>query len=215
MLSNTMAEIQESLREGGEWCDLQKAHALAAIVAGLRPRVVCEIGVWMGGSLLPMAIAMRSVSTIERAGGRTPEPRRIVAIDPWAASESCVGQAGADEAWWRSVDHDAALAVFRARLDHHGVRDLVEIVRLPSGGAPVPEGIGLLHVDGNHAEQAVRDVERFAPAVSAGGILVLDDLSWSGGHVAAARDAAREMGFATLYPLGTGVVMQRVVEIGR
>jgi predicted O-methyltransferase YrrM len=215
MLSNTMAEIQESLREGGEWCDLEKAHTLAAIVAGLRPRVICEIGVWMGGSLVPMAIAARSIATIERATGRAPEARRVVAIDPWMASESCAGQAEADVTWWRSVDHDAALAVFRARLDHHGVRDLVEIVRLPSGVAPVPDGIGLLHVDGNHAEQAVRDVERFGPAVSAGGILVLDDLSWSGGHVAAARDAARAMGFATLYPLGTGVVMQRAAEIGR
>jgi predicted O-methyltransferase YrrM len=210
MLSNTMAEIQESLREGGEWCDLEKAHTLAAIVAGLRPTVVCEIGVWMGGSLVPMAIALRSVRTIERAGGQTPEARRVVAIDAWAQSESCAGQTGADAAWWRSVDHEAALAVFRARLDHHGIRDLVEIVRLPSDVAPVPADIGLLHVDGNHAEQALRDVRRFGPSVIAGGILVLDDLSWSGGHVAAAREAAHAMGFSSLYPLGTGVVMQRI-----
>ncbi len=41
------------------------------------------------------------------------------------------------------------------------------------------------------------------------GILVLDDLTWAGGHVQQARDVAIDLGFRDLYPLGTGVVMRR------
>ena len=55
----------------------------------------------------------------------------------------------------------------------------------------------------------MRDVVRFGKKVVPGGILVLDDLDWAGGHVQAARDVAVHLGFRSLYPLGTGIVMQR------
>lgn len=210
MIAELMAEIRAVLRDGGEWCDLEKAQSLAALVVGLRPRVACEIGVWMGGSLVPIALALRAVRELDVAAGRPATTRRVVGIDPWSKDASCAGQGGADSAWWSSVDHDAALAVLRARIDRHDLGDLVEVVRARSDDAPVPAEIGLLHVDGNHAEQATRDVARFAPAVTPGGILVLDDLSWSGGHVRAARDLAERHGFRELHPIGTGVVMQRV-----
>lgn len=204
-----MLEIRAVLKDGGEWCDLEKAHALAAIVLAMRPRVACEIGVWMGGSLVPIALALRALRDLDAAAGRDPVRRRAVAIDPWSREASCTGQEGADEAWWASVDHDAALEVLRGRLDRHRLTEIVEVVRARSDDAPVPEGIGLLHVDGNHAEQATRDVARFAPAVLSGGVLVIDDLSWRGGHVRAARGLAEGLGFRELYPLGTGIVMQR------
>lgn len=207
-----MTEISVVLKDGGEWCDLEKAHALAAMVLALRPRAVCEIGVWMGGSLVPIALALRGLRDLDIAAGRDPVRRRAVAIDPWSKDASCAGQDGADMAWWASVDHDVAFAAFRARLERHGLVEIVDVVRARSDDAPVPDGIGLLHVDGNHAEQATRDVARFAPAVVAGGILVLDDLSWRGGHVRAARAVAEGMGFRELYPLGTGIVMQRVTN---
>jgi len=205
-----MVEIRAVLKEGGEWCDLEKAHALAAIVLALRPRVVCEIGVWMGGSLVPIALALRALRDLDIAAGREAIHRRAIAIDPWAKEASCAGQEGADQEWWASVDHDAALAAFRGRLDRHGLAEIVEVVRARSDDAPVPGHVGLLHIDGNHAEQATRDVARFARSVTPGGILVLDDLSWHGGHVRAARDLAESFGFRELYPLGTGIVMQRI-----
>lgn len=209
-VTRLMADIEGCLPDGGDWCDLEKAHALAALVIGLRPRVLCEIGVWTGGSLVPMALAMQILPEIERAAGREAIDRRVVAIDPWIAVESCAGQDPENRSWWGSVDHDQAMRTFLARLDRHGLRDLCEVVRLPSGRAPVPPRIDLLHVDGNHADQARLDVERFAPSVPAGGILVLDDLSWHGGHVRRAREIARDLGFDDLHPLGSGVVMQRV-----
>jgi hypothetical protein len=204
-----MTEIERCLLEGGNWCTLEKAHSLAALVIGLRPRVVCEIGVWMGGSLIPMTLALRALRDLDRDAGRDPVARVAIAIDPWAAAESCAGQDPDNVSWWGSVDHDAAMRVFLARLDRHELGDLCQVVRASSSEAPVPPSIDLLHVDGNHAQQARLDVERFAPSVVPGGILVLDDLSWSGDHVRMARDIAGGLGFMELHPLGTGIVMRR------
>ena len=204
-----MAEITAVLKDGGEWCDLEKAHVLAAIVLALRPRVVCEIGVWMGGSLVPIALALRTLRDLDVQAGRDPVRRRAIAIDPWSREASCLGQEGADEAWWASVDHDVAFAAFRARLEKHDLVEIVDVVRVRSDDAPVPDSVGLLHIDGNHSEQAIRDVVRFAPRVTSGGILVLDDLSWRGDHVRQARGLAEAMGFRELYPLGTGIVLRR------
>ena len=204
-----MSDIDRCLPEGGNWCGLEKAHTMAALVIGLRPRVICEIGVWMGGSLIPMTLALRALRDLEREAGRDPIARKAIAIDPWAPAASCAGQDPDNVSWWGSVDHDAAMRAFLARLDEHQLRDLCEVVRMSSDDAPVPNSIDILHVDGNHADQARRDVERFAPAVPPGGILVLDDLAWSGDHVRRALDLAVDLGFSELYPLGTGVVMRR------
>ena len=208
-LSALMSEIERCLPDGGDWCDLEKAQTLAAMIVGIRPRVVCEIGVWMGGSFVPMALALRAIVDLDRERGRSHVARRAIAIDPWAPDESCAGQDPVNASWWGSADHDRAMATFIDRIDRHGVRDLCEIVRKSSQDAAVPDSIDVLHVDGNHADQARRDVERFAPSVSRGGVLVLDDLSWSGGHVRRAREIARELGFVDMYHLGTGIVMRR------
>lgn len=210
MISALMERIAQVLPEGGQWCDVAKAQTLAAIVVALRPRLVCEVGVWTGGSMIPMLLALRAVETLEREAHGLAARRRAVAIDAWSAEASCVGQGDADRQWWGSVDHDAALHTFLARLDAHEVRQLCDVVRAPSDRATVPDAIDLLHLDGNHGEQAVGDVDRFATAVVPGGILVLDDLGWTGGHVRRAQARAVEMGFVEKYPLGTGIVLQRV-----
>ena len=208
-LSALMSEIRDKLPEGGDWCDLEKAQSLAALVIGLRPRVVVEIGVWMGGSLIPMLLALQALARLDEAHSRVAVPRKAIAIDPWSPDASCAGQLPVDAAWWGAVDHEQAMRAFLERLDRHEVAGLCEVIRRSSSDAPVPAEIDLLHVDGNHADQAERDVARFAPSVLLGGILVLDDLEWSEGHVRRGRDRAVELGFVELYQLGSGVVLQR------
>lgn len=207
MISALHAEIAASYRDGGDWCDLEKAQTLAAIIIGIRPRVVVEIGVWMGGSMVPMLMAIRALGILDAQAKRLPSYRRAVAIDAWSREASIVGQEAGDAEWWSLVDHEAAYKTFLGRLERHGLS--CDIVRQPSGSAEVPRNIGLLHIDGNHADQAARDTERFAPAIHLGGILVMDDLHWQGGHVQQARKIAASLGFNEIYPLGTGIVMQR------
>lgn len=208
------AEVTHALHEGGDWCDVIKAQTLVAMILGLRPRLICEVGVWTGGSFVPMLLALAAVHAIEGSdagsGAGRSEPGRGLAIDAWSIDASCAGQEGQNLAWWGAQSHDQAKATFLSRLRQHGLEDLCDVVHRRSDDVDPPARIDLLHLDGNHGEQAVRDVERFASRVEVGGILVMDDLAWLGGHVQRARDRALEIGFRRLFPLGTGEVLQRI-----
>jgi FkbM family methyltransferase len=203
-LKDVAAEIEAAVSEGDGWCSLEKALSLASIVIGLRPSVVVELGVWQGGSAIPIAIALRSLG----AG-------QLVAVDAWSAEASVRDQNDADAAWWGETvgpdGHDRAYQSFMRRLRKHGITSESCVVqRECTADAVVPPTIDVLHHDANKGPQVVRDIDRWAPAVRVGGLLILNDLAWQGAHVYRARDRAIALGFVELFPLGTGVVMQRM-----
>lgn len=195
-------EIEDAAPEGGDWCSPDRAVQLAALVMELRPEIVVEIGVWMGGSAIPMAIALR-----HRGVGQ------LLAVDAWSPDASVAGQDGDNAAWWRSLGFDGharAHQTFMARLQKHRISpEHCKVQHQTSDQAMVPTSIDLLHHDGNHGPQVVVDVARWGAAVRVGGVLILNDLNWAGGHVRRARDLALAMGFVEQYPIGTGVVLLR------
>jgi len=195
-------EIEDAAPEGGDWCDVDKAVQLASLVLEHRPEVVVELGVWRGGSAIPIAIALRYLGV-----------GQLVAIDAWDVEASVAGQEGVNATWWRSLGdegHELAHQTFLRRLEKHAIEPYrCEVLRQRSDEAAVPFTIDILHHDANHGPQVVVDVERWAPSVRVGGLLILNDLGWPGGHVRRARDRALELGFVEQYPLGAGVVMLR------
>src|SRR6185295_786237 len=111
-----------------------------------------------------------------------PQPTtRVIAIDPWTQAASIAGEEPANIEWWGKVDHDQAYQDFYERVQRHELGSIVEIWRKPSDECTPPQTIDILHVDGNHTEQAIRDVERFGKNVRIGGLMMLDDLEWSSG----------------------------------
>ena len=181
----------ESVRLGlSGWCSKQKARAMASLIIGTRPKVTVEIGVWFGRSLIPMAMAHQHILH-----------GQVVGIDPWKATASVEGQVNeADANWWNNQqNHELAYNTFTARVKELGLTDYVVIHRHPSNDVLPPADIGLLSVDGNHGEQAVMDIERYAPFVAVGGFLVADDIEWSGGSVSKAIGLLPGMGFKELY----------------
>lgn len=206
-LRDLALDVDHALLPGDGWCGRDKAHTLAAIVVALRPRVVVELGVWMGGSAIPMALALRAVGS-----------GQLVAIDAWSVEMSVAGQeAEIHRTWWARMGergHLRAFETFLSRLRALGISpDHCTVRRQRTDEALVPPSIDLLHIDANHGPQVLADIERWTPAIRAGGMLILDDLDWAGGHVLRARDRAVELGFIELYPLGTGCVMQRVHDV--
>lgn len=178
---------------------MTKAHTLAALVLALRPALTIELGIWQGASFLPMALAHRAIGV-----------GRLIAVDPWSATASIQGQINPDDVkWWSEVDHERAYQTFVTALAEEGLSGIVEIVRATSDEYVPPDGIGLWHCDGNHGEQAIRDVQKFAPKMESGGIIVMDDLDWRGGAVRKACMALESMGWIEMYPLGTGSVWRR------
>ena len=195
-------EIENAAPEGGDWCGVDKAIQLAALVLEQRPRVVVELGVWSGGTAIPIAIALRHLG----AG-------QLIAVDAWSTKASVAGQEGVNVTWWKSVGdkgHERARLTFLARLKKHAITaKTCTALHQQTTKAVIPPAIDILHHDANHGPQVVADVNRWAPAVRVGGLLILNDLGWPGGHVRRARDRAIELGFVEQYPLGAGIVMRR------
>jgi predicted O-methyltransferase YrrM len=199
-MSKVFAQIEEIVPTLNGWCSVEKATALAAAVFALRPRVCVEIGVLAGRSLIPVALALRELGC-----------GCVIGIDPWDAHASIQGQTGKDLDFWKQQSiHDSTYVELQSRISNLGLGSVTRIVRLTSDGAQVPPTIDLLHLDGNHSDQAVKDVQRFGPAVRVGGLLFADDLNWTGGGVLRAVAKLKTMGFIELYRLDTGAMFQRV-----
>jgi len=203
-MKQLLNEIEAAMQDDAGWCSFEKAATLAAIMVVFRPKVVVELGVWKGGSALPIAITLRQLGV-----------GQLIAVDAWSPDASVSGQEAIHSKWWGETmgldGHEQAHGIFLKRLAAHGITsESCSVRRQRTDEAEVPTVIDVLHHDANHGPQVVLDIERWAPSIRVGGLLIMDDLDWPGGHVVRARDRALELGFVELYPLGTGCVMQRV-----
>lgn len=173
------------------WCPLRKAHDLAMAVLVLRPKVVVELGVWGGKSLLPMALACQSIGS-----------GKVYAVDPWSAAASIENYDKPNVDWWGKQDHEAVYSAFVNSVRELALDTVVEIARVKSKNFSPKADIDLLHVDGNHSEVALADVNRFAPVVRIGGLVCMDDVGWSTGGVPTVAKAVAKLlklGFTELY----------------
>jgi len=189
-MNNVFDKIQTVHSSTEGWCSWSKAQTLASIVISTQPEISVEIGVFYGKSLLPVALAHQHTGK-----------GLVVAIDPWMAEASIAGQVNPQdvEYWNRQAMHQTAYEAFHKKVYELGLQNVVRIERKKSDDFEPPADIGLLSVDGNHGEQAIRDVERYAPKVKRGGFLVADDIEWTGGAVGKAISLLPSMGFVEMY----------------
>lgn len=191
-----IAEVQPKLPG---WCTPEKSTILASIITCYRPALSVEIGIYGGSSFIPMAMAHKAV------GGM------LVGIEPWDKKAAIEAQTtNEDRAWWDSQDLEGLCQKFLSTLHSLGLDECTKIYRQKSDNVDVPPQIGLLHIDGAHSDQAVRDTVRFGQHVLIGGFVVMDDEHWHGGGVHRAIARLQQMGFKRLYSLGSGAVFQRV-----
>lgn len=181
------------------WCSVNKAHCLAATVLALRPLNCVELGVYAGRSAISIAMALK-----ETGQGS------LVAVDAWSKEVGIAAQVTPeDSAWWGSLDYEMIFKIFNDGLDATGTRQWVQTQRCASADAKLPDSIDLAHIDGGHGPDAVDDIEMIAPRMRGGGIIFVDDISWSGSHVARGVERLIDFGFIKLYNLDTGAVFQR------
>lgn len=205
MINNIYTRIEEIQNGISGWCSVQKARTLASLIVGTRPELTVEIGVWFGKSLIPMALAHQHILT-----------GKVMAIDPWKSESSILGQVNPqDKEWWDNQNiHDQAYRSFKMKIEEFNLSEYVEVIRKPSNDVNPPDNIGLLSVDGNHGEQAIDDIKRYAPKVKKGGFIVADDIEWTGGSVSKAISMLPAMGYKELYriknPEESWAVFQRL-----
>ncbi len=181
------------------WCTIPKARTMAMLIVAMKPIVSIEIGVYTGKSAIAMAIAHKFLGK-----------GQVLCIDPWKAEASSEGYEAEHKEWWSKIDHEAIFREFTNHLIKFGVSAQVEIKRAKSDHVEPPPVIDFLHIDGQHTEQAIRDVSRFASRVKCGGIVVMDDIEWPGGNVKVATQNLLNLGFVELFKLGTGAAYQKV-----
>lgn len=190
------------------WCDVPKAITLANLVLALKPRRALEIGVWGGRSALPMAMALKELAV----GPKQLDSGVLICVDPWCAEASIEGQTTPEDTqWWGSAqNHEFVYHDFLGNVKKFGLEDFVDVRRERSRDATVTGQIQIAHIDGLHGPDAHTDIVKFAPLIEPGGVCVLDDLTWTGGHVLRAAEWLKANGFIELHHLGTGAAYLRV-----
>jgi hypothetical protein len=193
--SKLAQEIKASLPSIHGWCKPEKALKLAEYVIASDAKLCVEIGVYGGSSLLPMAMAIRTLPMLESGNPLVnADYRRVVGIDPWtndAATDGMKEQVNVD--WWSKVDLEMIYQSCLVKIDDYRLNNYVTLLRAKSDdvvGDFQDETIDLLHIDGNHCEaRALNDVVNYLPKVRQNGIVVFDDVWWCEGGEVTTRKA--------------------------
>lgn len=199
-LHSRISALLNGPMKGQGWCTPEKGNDLALAVIKTKAQVVVEIGVFFGSSLLPMAMACA-----EQGHGV------VWAIDPWSRDAAIEGYDGVNADWWgNKVDLESVYQTFLMHLKVQGVEKYVKVVRARSDDVEPPPEIDILNVDGQHTDQASRDVERYASRVKLNGFCYMDDIDGWYGAPARAVEKLIALGFVKLFNRDTGAMFQRI-----
>lgn len=156
------------------WCSDEKAIAMADLIIEHRPKLIVELGVFGGRSLIPQAMACRELGS-----------GMVYGIDPWRVENALDGEVGKDNAdWWSKLDlhgiHRGCMeAIWKYDLEQYAC-----VIRSAAhtGCATLfkQNTIDILHIDGNHSEKAsCRDVDTWLYRVRPYGFVFVDDVNWT------------------------------------
>lgn len=201
MIGEVFRDIEQTLARCDGWCEVEKAHALAAMVFALRPKLVVEIGVFGSRSLQAFAIPMKFLNH-----------GCAIGIDSWSREAAIAGMTDEKNLeYWGNLDYER---IYQRCLTNISLSDLgpyAKIIRAKSDDVdPAQFPSDITHIDGSHEDTAYRDVVRYAPHVRIGGMIVADDVGWVSGAPQRGVEWMLSSGFIQLYPLGTGAVFQRI-----
>jgi len=165
-LKKSVFDVMEDL-EG--WCSKEKASFLIDLILARQPKIIVEIGVFGGKSLVPMALSLKSLGK-----------GVVYGVDPWCADESAAGMDPESLKWWSELNHNYILDSLVQKINAYELNDHVSLLRVTSERCPEIPNIDLLHIDGNHSERtSFIDVTKWVPLVKAGGYIIFDDVNWS------------------------------------
>ena len=187
------------------WCSLNKAGCIIDCVneiCSIRQDPVCvEIGVYGGKSVIPVVLELKRF-----------QKGKLYAIDPWDNIEATKGYSGEHYNFWFNADLNGIYNLFTSLISENGCQDFVEVIRKSSDEAPEIDNIDFLYIDGQHTEQAIRDVHKYASKVFLNGYCVVDDINrdvW--GDVSTQTPAILEsMGFQAQRSIDDAIIFKRI-----
>lgn len=159
-----------AMRQLEGWCSEYKASTLMDLVWLTRPKTIVEIGVFGGKSLVPMGYAIKALGN----------EGTVYGIDPWSPQASAEGQDGGNAEYWKNLDHDKILRDLQEKISLFNLSSHINLIQATSEKADPIENIDILHIDGNHSDEAsYQDICKWGPLVRKGGMIIFDDITWS------------------------------------
>ena len=155
------------------WCFQEKADAIIDCifeVCSSKPSPICvEIGVYGGKSLVPFVESLKKIG------------RGVVyGIDPWTNKDALVGyDHPSHQQFWGNIDLERMHNICLEGISELNGEKFVSIIRETSDDAPTLGEIDVLHIDGQHTEQLIKDINKYAVSVVEGGYCLVDDVEWS------------------------------------
>ena len=164
--------------------------------------VCVEIGVFGGMSCIPVLIELH------RAGKGI-----LHAIDPWDNVEATLGYEDIHYDWWKNVDLNKVYTIFKNIISEYNFTKFVNIVKLSSNDAPTIDNINYLYIDGQHTEQAFKDIDKYATNIVEDGILILDDISKESFSMVMKDlpEYAIQLGFKKIDEVGDAFVFKKTI----
>jgi len=155
------------------WCSQEKADAIIDCmfeVCSFKSNPICaEIGVYGGKSLFPFAAVLKEI-----------DKGIVYGIDPWTNEDALVGYDHPNhQQFWGNIDLERMYNICLDGISELDVEEFVSIIRETSDDAPTLEEIDVLHIDGQHTEQLIKDINKYAVSVVEGGYCFVDDVEWS------------------------------------
>ena len=152
------------------WCQPEKAIDLYDRTVELKSKLVVEIGVFGGKSLLALGLGAKKVGDCKAIG-----------IDSWKFEDVLNEMDQTNKEWWASQDLEMVYRSAGQAMHKAMLHNIVQLIRKNSVDAlpNIPDSIDVLHIDGNHSEwDSTRDVLNWVPKVRSGGYIYMDDEDW-------------------------------------
>jgi len=187
------------------WCSINKAGCIIDYMEEISKTsefpICVEIGIYAGKS------AIVTANELKRHG-----KGKLYAIDPWDTIEATKGYNGEHFNFWNSINLSDIYNIFINLVKEMKCEDYVEIIKKPSDEAPEIGNIDFLYIDGQHTDQAIRDVNKYAKNIKLNGYCMVDDINqnvW--GEVSTKTpELLIAMGFIQVNTIDDAVVFKRV-----
>lgn len=170
VFENTQQSIKEKSKElmshiQGK-CSEKKAEALISLMWFMKPKVVVELGVFAGKSLLPIAFTLQQLNK-----------GKIYGIDPWSNDRSKLTEL--EKKLAGEIDQQKILQDLKEHVQMLGLEEHVQLIQAEFSKKSPVEPVDVLHIDRLLSKgSSLNEIAKWVGLVRLGGAVIFDDMPW-------------------------------------
>lgn len=149
------------------WCPHTKAIRLYDLVLEHKPKIIVEIGVYGGRSLVALAEAAQVTNST------------VIGVDPYSVVEMQQHHLDGSEIEFTPPDLKAIMKEATDAILHYKDVALLEMTSAQAFESFPYREVDFLHLDGNHSSYAVlNDLNMWSRKLAPNAIVIMDDINW-------------------------------------